>query len=167
MDKEIVHSVLDKMGEVFNFKVIAGAVVGLVTYKYSILMIGFAVLLYIDIATKWVAISYAYLVEQGNEDPAFFDAVKGVNSARKARKINSYEMRKRSVSKLFVYMICFLMGAVFDLMSQATGANAQILQIVCGYLSMNEILSIIENLGDAGVKSMGRLYELLKRRGNK
>lgn len=165
MDKEIVHSVLDKMGDMLNVKVIAGAVLGLVTNKYSILMVGFGVLLYIDILTKWIAISYAYLVEQGNENPAFWDAFKGINSARKARKINSYEMRKRSVSKLFVYIICFLMAAIFDLMSMAAGANSQIVQIVCGYLAMNEILSIIENLGDAGVQSMGRLYELLKRRG--
>lgn len=165
MDREIVHNVLEKMGETFNIKVVAGAVLGLVTNKYSILMVGFGVLLYIDILTKWIAISYAYLVEQGNESPAFFDAFKGINSARKARKINSYEMRKRSVSKLFVYIICFLMAAVFDLMSSASGANSQIVQIVCGYLAMNEILSIIENLGDAGVQSMGRLYELLKRRG--
>lgn len=165
MDKEIVHSVLEKMGDTFNIKVIAGAVLGLVTNKYSILMVGFGVLLYIDILTKWIAISYAYLVEQGNENSAFWDAFKGINSARKARKINSYEMRKRSVSKLFVYIICFLMAAIFDLMSMAAGANSQITQIVCGYLAMNEILSIIENLGDAGVQSMGRLYELLKRRG--
>ena len=165
MDKEIVHSVLDRMGEILNVKVIGGAVIGLVTYKYSILMIGFAVLLYIDIFTRWAAISYAYRKENGEESPSFWDAVKGINSARKARKINSYEMRQRSVSKLFVYMICFLMAAVFDLMSQAAGANSQILQIVCGYLSMNEMLSIIENLGEAGVESMGRLYEMLKRRG--
>ena len=165
MDREIVHAVLDKMGETLNFKVIAGAVLGLVTNKYSILMVGFGALLYIDILTKWIAISYAYLVEQGNEAPAFFDAVKGINSARKARKINSTEMRTRSVSKLFVYSICFLMAAIFDLMSMAAGANTQILQIVCGYLAMNEALSIIENLGDAGVESMGRLHELLKRRG--
>lgn len=165
MDKEIVHSVLDRMGEILNVKVIGGAVIGLVTYKYSILMIGFAVLLYIDIFTRWAAISYAYRKEKGEESPSFWDAVKGINSARKARKINSYEMRQRSVSKLFVYMICFLMAAVFDLMSQAAGANSQILQIVCGYLSMNEMLSIIENLGEAGVESMGRLYEMLKRRG--
>ena len=157
MDKEIVHAVLDKMGDMLNIKVIAGAVLGLVTHKYSILMIGFGVLLYLDILTKWIAISYAYLVEQGNEAPAFFDAVKGINSARKARKINSTEMRTRGVSKLFVYCICFLMAAIFDLMSMV--------QIVCGYLAMNEALSIIENLGDAGVKSMARLYELLQRRG--
>jgi phage-related holin len=165
MDREIVHSVLEKMGDTFNFKVITGAVLGLVTNKYSILMVGFGVLLFIDILTKWIAISYAYLVEQGNENPAFFDAVKGVNSARRARKINSYEMRKRSVSKLFVYIICFLMAAIFDLMSMASGSPSQIVNIVCGYLAMNEILSVIENLGDAGVQSMGRLYELLKRRG--
>ena len=165
MDKEIVHNVLERMWDMFNIKVIAGAVLGLVTHKYSILMVGFGVLLYIDIFTKWIAISYAYLVEQGNENPAFFDAVKGINSARKARKINSTEMRTRGVSKLFVYCICFLMAAIFDLMSMAVEANSQITQIVCGYLAMNEILSIIENLGDAGVQSMGRLYELLKRRG--
>jgi phage-related holin len=165
MDKEIVHNVLERMWDMFNIKVIAGAVLGLVTHKYSILMVGFGVLLYIDIFTKWIAISYAYLVEQGNENPAFFDAVKGINSARKARKINSTEMRTRGVSKLFVYCICFLMAAVFDLMSMASGANSQIVQIVCGYLAMNEILSVIENLGDAGVQSMSRLHELLKRRG--
>ena len=165
MDKEIVHGVLDRMGDMLNIKVVAGALLGLLTNKYSILMVGFGVLLYLDILTKWIAISYAYLVEQGNEAPAFFDAVKGINSARKARKINSEEMRKRGVSKLFVYIICFLMAAVFDLMSMASGSTSQIVQIVCGYLAMNEALSIIENLGDAGVKSMARLYELLKRRG--
>ena len=165
MDKEIVHGVLDRMGDMLNIKVVAGALLGLLTNKYSILMVGFGVLLYLDILTKWIAISYAYLVEQGNEDPAFFDAVKGINSARKARKINSEEMRKRGVSKLFVYIICFLMAAVFDLMSGAAGGSSQIVQIVSGYLAMNETLSVIENLGDAGVKSMARLYELLKRRG--
>ena len=165
MDKEIVHGVLDRMGDMLNIKVVAGALLGLLTNKYSILMVGFGVLLYLDILTKWIAISYAYLVEQGNENPAFFDAVKGINSARKARKINSEEMRKRGVSKLFVYNICFLMAAVFDLMSMAAGSTSQIVQIVSGYLAMNEALSIIENLGDAGVKSMARLYELLKRRG--
>ena len=132
MDKEIVHAVLDKMGDMLNIKVIAGAVLGLVTHKYSILMIGFGVLLYLDILTKW---------------------------------INSTEMRTRGVSKLFVYCICFLMAAIFDLMSMAAGGSSQIVQIVCGYLAMNEALSIIENLGDAGVKSMARLYELLQRRG--
>ena len=91
--------------------------------------------------------------------------MKGINSARKARKINSTEMRTRGVSKLFVYCICFLMAAIFDLMSIAAGGSSQIVQIVCGYLAMNEALSIIENLGDAGVKSMARLYELLQRRG--
>ena len=165
MDKEIVHHVLEKMGDIFNFKVIAGAVLGLVTHKYSILLVGFGVLLYIDILTRWSAISYAYRVEQGNENPSFWDAFKGINSARKARKINSTEMRKRGVSKLFVYCICLLMAAIFDLMSGAAGGSSQIVQIVSGYLAMNETLSVIENLGDAGVKSMARLYELLKRRG--
>lgn len=165
MDREIVHNVLDRMGDMCNIKVVAGALLGLATSKYSILMVGFGVLLYLDIITKWIAISYAYLVEQGNEAPAFFDAVKGVNSARKARKINSTEMRTRGVSKLFVYCICFLMAAIFDLMSMAAGSPSQILQIVCGYLAMNEALSIIENLGDAGVKSMAQLHALLKRRG--
>ena len=36
MDKEIVHSVLDRMGDILNVKVIGGAVIGLVTYKYSL-----------------------------------------------------------------------------------------------------------------------------------
>ena len=44
-------------------------------------------------------------------------------------------------------------------------SRSDIVQIVSGYLAMNETLSVIENLGDAGVKSMARLYELLKRRG--
>ena len=57
------------------------------------------------------------------------------------------------------------MAAIFDLMSGAAGGSSQIVQIVSGYLAMNETLSVIENLGDAGVKSMARLYELLKRRG--
>ena len=51
------------------------------------------------------------------------------------------------------------------MMSGAAGGSSQIVQIVSGYLAMNETLSVIENLGDAGVKSMARLYELLKRRG--
>ena len=52
MDKEIVHAVLDKMGDMLNIKVIAGAVLGLVTHKYSILMIGFGVLLYLETARR-------------------------------------------------------------------------------------------------------------------
>ena len=164
MNWETMHKVMERLMELFSIKVIAAGLFALATHKYSILVAGFGVLLYIDILTRWIAISYMYLVEQGNENPAFFDAVKGINSARKARRINSEEMRKRGVSKLFVYAICLLMAGVFDLMSMVAGASSQIVQIVSGYLAMNEALSIIENLSDAGVESMKMLLAKLKGR---
>jgi phage-related holin len=165
MNWETIRNVLARLTECFSGKMIIAGILAAATHKYSVLVCCFCILLYLDILTKWIAISYAYLVEQGNEDPAFFDAVKGINSARKARKINSEEMRKRGVSKLFVYSICILMAAICDLMSYENNVTPQIVQVVSGYLAMNETLSVIENLGDAGVKSMARLYELLKRRG--
>ncbi len=165
MNWETIKNALAKLTECFSGKMIIAGILAMATHKYSILMACFCTLLYLDILTRWIAISYAYLVEQGNEAPAFFDAVKGINSARKARKINSEEMRKRGVSKLFIYVICLLMAAACDLMSYENNVTPQIVQVVSGYLAMGEALSIIENLSDAGVKSMGRLAEILKRRG--
>ena len=165
MNWDTIKNALEKLTECFSGKMIIAGILAMATHKYSVLMVCFCTLLYLDILTRWIAISYAYLVEQGNAAPAFFDAVKGINSARKARKINSTEMRKRGVSKLFVYIICLLMAVVCDVMSFENNISPQIVQVVSGYLAMGEALSIIENLSDAGVKSMGRLAEILKRRG--
>lgn len=73
-------------------------------------------------------------------------------------------MRKQGVDKLMLYILCVLGAASCDLIFTELHSPAWLTSFVIGYMAVTELLSIVENLSDAGVSSMSCLITRLKGR---
>ncbi len=148
----------------FPVKVIIGFFIAVVLDVRTIIFMSFMWLIFLDCFTRWLAISYEYLKEQGMEEPSLLDSLKGIPEARRAGRISSHVMRKQGVEKLLLYNICALGAALCDLISFEMHSPMGITALVISYLAVSELLSIIENLSEAGVQNLGRLVTKLKGR---
>ena len=111
-----------------------------------------------------MALAYEYLQEQGEENPTLIKSIIGIKAARSAGKISSDVMKHRFLGKISIYLICVMAAASADLimvqLTQPTWAVATII----GYLTITELLSIIENLNAAGVEAVQGLIAKLKKK---
>uniref|UniRef100_UPI003FEDF962 phage holin family protein n=2 Tax=Phascolarctobacterium TaxID=33024 RepID=UPI003FEDF962 len=124
----------------------------------------FAFLVFIDCFTKWVSISYLHLKDSGIENPTILESIKGIKKARAAKKIKSEVMKHRFLGKIGVYLICALSAAVVDVVMRVLDKPTWAVMTVIGYLVVTELLSIIENLNDAGVEAMSGLIVFVKKK---
>ena len=124
----------------------------------------FAFLVFIDCFTKWVSISYLHLKDSGIENPTILESIKGITKARAAKKIKSEVMKHRFLGKIGVYLICALSSAVVDVVMRVLDKPTWAVMTVIGYLVVTELLSIIENLNDAGVEAMSGLIVFVKKK---
>ena len=153
MDLQTVFNAMTHAGskifELFSFKILMAAVLTLFLHKHFILFMGFILLVFVDCITKWVAISYEFLKEKGVENPSILACIKGTKTARKAGRINSSTMKERGLGKIAIYVIC---------------TPTWMVSLVIGYMVVTEVLSVIENLSDAGVDVLDKLIGKLKGR---
>lgn len=152
----------NKIAELFSLKFILGAVLAVLLQRHFVLFIGFMVLVFIDCFTRWMAISHDYLEEKGMEEPSIVDDIEGIRAARAAGKIDSSTMKERGLGKIIIYCLCAFVAAVGDIMMHYSGNPAWMVSLMIGYMVVTEALSIVENLSDAGVKSMDKLIAKLK-----
>ena len=140
-----------------------GAFIATETFKlHAVLLIGFGVLEFLDCFTKWLSISYEMLTEDDpGMHPSLWLCFKSIPEARRQRRIRSEEMRTLFCSKFLKYVILVIASAVADFMLKATNQSAPFLTIVISYICAVEILSVLENLADSGVKDAGRLIEII------
>ena len=94
------------------------------------------------------------------EKPSLIDSVKGIPAAHRAGVINNYAMRTQFVEQITVYMLLVVAGALVDFML----GRGEFANLVIAYLASSELLSIVENLDDAGVSAVHDLAALVKRR---
>ena len=154
----------DSLMSYFPIKVVVGVFMAFVLNAEAIIFISFAWLVFLDCFTRWIAISYEFLMEQGEEKPSLWTSIKGIPSARRAGKIKSSVMREQGIAKLIVYMICLFGAALCDLISFEMHGPTDLTNLVVSYMTITELLSIVENLSDAGVESLTRLVNRLKGR---
>lgn len=154
----------DSLMSYFPIKVIVGVFMAFVLNAEAIIFMSFAWLVFLDCFTRWIAISYEFLMEQGEEKPSLWTSIKGIPSARRAGKIKSSVMREQGIAKLIVYMICLFGAALCDLISFEMHGPTDLTNLVVSYMTITELLSIVENLSDAGVESLTRLVNRLKGR---
>ena len=128
--------------------------------KHVMLFTAFAAAVAIDLFAKFIALSYHWLVENKVENPSLLDAIRGIPAAHRARVINSHEMKTQFAGKIAVYMILITAGGLVDYMV----GHSNFAQIVIAYLASTELLSIVENLDDAGVSAVHDLATLIKKR---
>ena len=127
----------DSLMSYFPIKVVVGVFMAFVLNAEAIIFMSFAWLVFLDCFTRWIAISYGFLLEQGEE---------------------------KGIAKLIVYMICLFGAALCDLISFEMHGPTDLTNLVVSYMTITELLSIVENLSDAGVESLTRLVNRLKGR---
>ena len=78
--------------------------------------------------------------------------------------ISSYVMRKAFTAKMMTYLILIFGSTLVDYMINTSGGNTMASSIVITYLSMTELLSIVENLDEAGISTVHDLMQTIKDR---
>ena len=148
----------------FWVKATASAVLTVTGRQHAVLFLCFVLLVFLDCLTRWIAISYRHLVEQGEEHPSLIRAIFKITAARRAGKIESRVMKEQGLCKLFLYGVCVIVACVVDLMMATLHAPGWMVNLMVSYMAITETLSVVENLSDAGVDSLARLVEKLKGR---
>lgn len=146
-----------------SYKSIAAAILAILLHKHAVLFIAFSALVFIDCFTRWMSLSYKRLQGMG-QTPSVMQIIGGIEAARTEGLISSEVMKHRFVGKLIVYILCVLAAVLVDVCMIALHQPPWAVPLVAGYLVVTELLSICENLNDAGIEAVGEIAALVKRR---
>lgn len=146
-----------------SYKSIAAAILAILLHKHAVLFIVFSALVFIDCFTRWMSLSYKRLQGMG-QTPSVMQIIGGIEAARAEGLISSEVMKHRFVGKLIVYILCVLAAVLVDVCMIALHQPPWAVPLVAGYLVVTELLSICENLNDAGIEAVGEIAALVKRR---
>ncbi len=164
MDLEAMVQTLHSFFGNFWVKMTASAVLTVTGHQHAMLLLCFMMLVFLDCLTRWVAISYGYLREQGEENPSLLRSIWNIAAARRAGRIESRVMKEQGLCKLLLYGVCVIVACLVDLMMATLHAPGWMVNLMVSYMAITETLSVVENLSDAGVDSLARLVEKLKGR---
>lgn len=147
-----------------SYKSIAAAILAILLHKHAVLFIAFSALVFIDCFTRWMSLSSKRLESLNGEKPTVLQIIKGIKAARSEGLISSEVMKHRFIGKIIVYILCVLAGVLVDVTMLALGQPTWAVPLIVGYLVVTELLSICENLNDAGIEAVGEIAALVKRR---
>lgn len=121
----------------------------------------FILLVFLDLITKWSAISYQMLIDLGAspDNISGSDKYIAIPVAWGKGLINSKHMRKPFVTKVLTYCLATAGACCFDFMA---GNYAFAVNLVWLYLGSVEFLSILENMRDGGNSTISGLLELVQ-----
>ena len=141
--------------------VIADVAIYMIGLKHVQVLGIFIILVFLDLITRWAAISYQMLIDMGAnpENISGYDKYIAIPGAWGKGLISSKHMRKPFITKVLTY--CLATGAAwcFDYMA---GQYAFAVNIVWLYLASVEFLSIMENMRDGGNTVVAGLLELVQ-----
>lgn len=140
-----------------------GAVVATETFHlHAALLACFGVLEFMDLFSRWLAIAFEMLQEDDpHSHPSLWLCFKSIPEARRQKRINSARMREAFFSKMLKWVILIGGSATADYMLKLIGQSMKILVVVVSYIGATEVLSVLENLGAAGVKDASKLVDLI------
>lgn len=147
-----------------SYKSIAAAILAILLHKHAVLFIAFSALVFIDCFTRWMSLSSKRLESLSGEKPTVLQIIKGIKAARSEGLISSEVMKHRFIGKIIVYILCVLAAVLVDVCMIALHQPPWAVPLVAGYLVVTELLSICENLNDAGIEAVGEIAALVKRR---
>ena len=162
---EQLRNSLENVLNMAPLKTALGAIIAALLYKHVIMFYCFVGLVFLDCFTRWLAISHDYLVaNEKKEKPSLWKSFCSISRARAAGKISSTIMRERGLSKIMVYIVAVFTSAISDKLLRSIGSQPWLVSLIIGYLTVTEALSVVENLSDAGVGSLGRIIDKIKGR---
>lgn len=125
----------------------------------------FALLEFIDCGTKWLSLSYLCIKDkQADTQPTLWECIRGIPAAHRAAYIKSEAMRKQFGNKMLTYLILIVAAGTGDYIIRLIGKPDLLLSIVVTYISATELLSVLENLNDAGVSMAASLLAIVKQK---
>lgn len=142
------------------FKLLGGVVLISVS-RHLTLFTAFTLVVALDLFAKFIALSYGMLKSGGMESHSLVDSIKAIPAAHRARIINSHEMKTQFAGKIIVYILLVMAGGLADILIDN---HVNFSQMVVAYLASTEVLSIIENLDDAGVSAVHGLATLIHKK---
>lgn len=132
---------------------------------YGTILDAFFWLIVLDIATRWVAIGYQYLIDKGiqKEKITTCDKIKAIVLAFDEKILTSKIMLWGFLGKYVLFAILLIASRHIDLVLVGLGLPLEfaVVKFMLAYICYNEILSVAENLRDAGNKHLDKLIELL------
>ena len=153
------------LGENWAVKLMGAAFMGAACSMHGQLLLAFVVLIIVDLITKWIALSKEYLTKRKRKkNSSLWQCVTAIPAARKAGYIKSTEMKHRFLGKIAVYILVVFAGATVDHIMMTMEKPAWCVLLLVGYLSVTELISILENLQDAGVEEAGQLHDILEKK---
>lgn len=155
---------IDALLEGVSYKSLIAALLAILLHKHSVLFLAFSALVFIDCFTRWMSLSSKRLESLSGEKPTVLQIIKGIKAARSEGLISSEVMKHRFVGKVIVYILCVLAAVLVDVCMIALHQPPWAVPLVAGYLVVTELLSICENLNDAGIEAVGEIAALVKRR---
>lgn len=140
----------------------AAVAIWLIGIKHVQILGVFILLVFIDLFTKWAAISYQMLIDEYGYDKdkiAVWEKYRAIPLAFEKGLISSRYMRKGFVFKVATYVAATMAAVLFDEMS---GQRQFAVSLVWLYLGSCEFLSIMENLRDGGNAMLGKFLDLIR-----
>ena len=132
---------------------------------YGTILDAFFWLIVIDIATRWIAIGYKYLLDKGvtKEQITIFDKIQAIILAFDEKILTSKIMLWGFFGKFVLFAILLFASSHIDhvLLGLGIPLNFAVVKFMLAYICYNEILSVAENLRDAGNEHMDKLIEIL------
>ena len=132
---------------------------------YGTILDAFFWLIVIDIATRWIAIGYKYLLDKGvtKEQITIFDKIQAIILAFDEKILTSKIMLWGFFGKFVLFAILLFASSHIDhvLLGLGIPLNFAVVKFMLAYICYNEILSVAENLRDAGNDHMDKLIEIL------
>ena len=161
---DIMWKVLERLQEAWAFKACVSCIFALASHTHVQMAVAFAALVCVDLLTKWLSLSRQYLIDSGMEQPRFWTCLCNIRAAQRAGYILSEEMRTRFVAKMLTYFGVVAAAWLVDSMCVRAGAPTVAVVVVVGYLSVTEMLSILENMERSGVTEAAELSELIRKK---
>lgn len=124
----------------------------------------FTALVFLDLFTRWIAIAHAMLINGGVQGTGIYDCIRAIPEAHRMGMISSGVMRRQFCNKIITYMLVVLGGILVDNSLVMLHKSPMALALIITYLSMTELLSMMENLDEAGISAVHNLVDLLKGR---
>lgn len=132
---------------------------------YGTILDAFFWLIVIDIATRWIAIGYQFLIDKGIEKEKITtcDKIKAIILAFDEKILTSKIMLWGFLGKYVLFAILLIASRHIDLVLIGLGLPLEfaVVKFMLAYICYNEILSVAENLRDAGNDHMDKLIEIL------
>ncbi len=152
---------VQSLGDIALVKMGVAGLLAVVFSSHATALMAFVVLILIDLATKWLSLSYKYLTDQGTcqEKAGLWQCALNMGNAFNQKYITSEMMKTKFAGKIILYMILVSAVVHVDFM---VGGEGIFLKAAWYYLAATEAVSIIENLRDAGVQSLDPLLAFIR-----